>query len=143
MKNVASLNLSVNSFPLAWKIQINTSPALKPSSRQADKPTSRQATSVPLSMAASSSAASEVTIVALPQTDAELRYMVVDGFQSAITIGGAAALWPLGHLHRPLGPFFPRFRTTKWVSLGSRAMLGVCLLPSLKPAFRPTSPLKI
>ena len=26
MKNVASLNLSVNSFPLAWKIQINTSP---------------------------------------------------------------------------------------------------------------------
>jgi len=26
MKNVASLNLSVNSFPLAWEIQINTSP---------------------------------------------------------------------------------------------------------------------
>ena len=25
-ENVASLNLSVNSFPLAWKIQINTSP---------------------------------------------------------------------------------------------------------------------
>ena len=29
MKNVASLNLSVNSFPLAWKIQINTSAACR------------------------------------------------------------------------------------------------------------------
>ena len=45
---------------------------------------------------------------------------------------------------RPLTPafrpsFFSQFRTTKWVSLGSRAMLGVCLLPSSKPAFRPFS----